>query len=110
MADPQYWYVVAFPAAILVALMQIGKPYVFKWLLCFVGESEKIGFEVGSRLGQVSEFSLLIAAVAIRYTLIEDATLYLIQAITMLSFMLSSYWVVSRYPTPISVNDKVRRD
>lgn len=108
--DKQYWPLVTVPALLLVACMQVGKPFVFKWLLCLLGEREKIGFELGSRLGQVSEFSILIAAIASRYTLIGDAAAYLIQAVTMLSFMISSYWVVIRYPTPIALNDQVRRD
>jgi len=35
---------------------------------------------------------------------------YLIQATTLLTFIGSSYLVMFRYPTPIAVNDSLRRD
>ena len=35
---------------------------------------------------------------------------YLIQAATLLSFVVSSYVIMMRYPTPIAVSDSLRRD
>ncbi|WP_235776225.1 hypothetical protein [Rickettsiella massiliensis] len=67
---------------------------------------------MGVRLGQASEFSLLLAYLAAEATpaLISAKANYLIQAATILTFVGSSYWVVLRYPTPLALNDKLRVD
>ena len=66
--------------------------------------------EVGVRLGQSSEFSLLIGALAFQASLIGGAMFHLIQTTVILSFIASSYWIVARYPTPIALSDELRRD
>ena len=57
---------VAFPAACLGGLMLVLKPAVFRWLLRRERESSRLSREIGVRLGQLSEFSLLIAVIASR--------------------------------------------
>ena len=65
---------------------------------------------MGVRLAQISEFSLIIAAIAYDMHLIKGLSMALIQSVTMISFMISSYWVVMRYPTPLALNAKMQRD
>ncbi len=98
------------PALILVALILLLKPVVYRVLLHYVGEPKHVSWEVGARLAQVSEFSLIIAYVGLSSGLIGNAAGYLIQATTILSFIVSSYWIVFRYPTPIALSDRLRRD
>ena len=98
------------PAAILATLMLASKPLVFSRLLKSTGESSGLSREVGMRLGQVSEFSLLIALLALNAGAIGTRASYLIQATTLITFMVSSYLIMLRYPTPIAVNDKLRKD
>ncbi len=98
------------PALLLAVGLFVVKPLVYRYLLVRVGETKKVSWEVGGRLGQISEFSLIIAAAAYKLSLIDEKAQYLIQAATMLSFVLSSYWVVMRYPTPVSLSSKLRRD
>ena len=98
------------PAMILAALALLLKPYVFKWLLSYSGESSSVSMEVGVRLGQISEFSLLIAVLALDIGLIGQSASYLIQFSTLLTFLVSSYLIVFRYPSPIAVSDRLRRD
>lgn len=98
------------PAAILAALMLIIKPILFKVLLKRTGESSAVSWEVGFRLGQASEFSLLVAYLAVEVSLIGENMSNLIQAATILTFVVSSYYVVWRYPTPIATSDRMRRD
>ena len=86
------------------------KPLVFRALLVWEGEETRLGKEIGVRLGQVSEFSLLIALLAVSGGVIRAEASYLIQAATLLTFICSSYLVMFRYPTPIAVNDSLRRD
>ena len=101
---------VILPAAILALALMLLKPPVFRWLLLRTGESEKRSHEVGYRLGQMSEFSLLLAVLAVESQVIGKEASYLIQLSTLLTFLVSSYLVVLRFPTPIAVSDALRRD
>lgn len=98
------------PASILAVMVLVFKPLVFGWLLINHGEKKYVSFETGFRLGQISEFSLLIAVLAVESGFIDDKTSYLIQLATLITFVVSSYIIVKKYPTPISVTDRLRRD
>jgi len=101
---------VMLPALILATALMLVKPPLFRWLLLRTGESDKRSHEVGYRLGQMSEFSLLLAVLALEQGVIGAEASYLIQLATLLTFLVSSYLVVMRFPTPIAVNDALRRD
>lgn len=98
------------PALILAACILIIKPFLFYVLLVRSGEKKNVSKEVGIRLGQGSEFSLLVASIALSTKLISDAASNLIQATTILTFIVSSYLVVLKYPTPIALSEKMRKD
>lgn len=101
---------VVIPACILSVLMLILKPLCFHFLFLKSGEKNKVAKEVGVRLGQASEFSLLVASIGLSTKLISDVASNLIQATTILTFIVSSYLVVLKYPTPMSLSDKMRKD
>ena len=86
------------------------KPVVYRFLLKGVSEKRSLAWDLGFRLGQVSEFSLLIAYVASTGLLISNQASLLIQATTIITFVASSYIVVLNYPTPIATSDRLRRD
>ncbi|MDH5328034.1 MAG: cation:proton antiporter [Gammaproteobacteria bacterium] len=98
------------PAIILAIALLLLKPLIFKGLLRQSGENPHVSLEVGVRLGQASEFSLLIAVLALDMSVISQQAGYLIQMSTLITFIVSSYLVVLRYPTPVAVSDKLRRD
>ena len=98
------------PAFLLAGLMLALKPLVFRYLLSGLSETIPLGWEIGFRLGQISEFSLLIAFVATAEALISQNASHLIQATAIMTFLISSYIVVFKYPTPIAVSDRLRRD
>lgn len=98
------------PAAILASLLLLAKPWVFRWFLERLGEKPSLAMEMGIRLGQVSEFSLLIGVLALQSGLVGQAASYLVQATTLLTFVASTYYVVLNYPTPIAISDRLRRD
>ena len=102
--------VVLIPALILALLVLSLKPLIYKILLHRSGESPEHSTEIGVRLGQGSEFSLLIAVLASDMHLIGSQSAYLIQVCTLLTFIISSYLIVLRYPTPVAVSDALRRD
>ncbi|MCE3044090.1 cation:proton antiporter [Legionella sp. 16cNR16C] len=101
---------VIIPALLLSILMLILKPVLFNFLLFKAGEKKSVAKEVGLRLGQASEFSLLVGSIAFSTKLISEVATNLIQATTILTFIVSSYLVVLKYPTPIALSDKMRKD
>jgi Kef-type K+ transport system membrane component KefB len=98
------------PALVLAVLMLALKPTVYRFLLKGVSEQRTLAWDLGFRLGQVSEFSLLIAYVAATGAVISSEASLLIQATTIITFVASSYIVVLNYPTPIAISDRLRRD
>ena len=101
---------VLIPGLVLAAVGLLLKPRVFRILLKREKEKEKVAGEIGVRLGQISEFSLLIVVAATGTALISEKAASLIQTATILSFIISSYWIVMYYPTPIAISEKLRRD
>lgn len=95
---------------VLAAAVLIIKPLTFRFLLRRQSEREQLAWDIGFRLGQISEFSLLIAFIATSNALISEKASVLIQATAILTFLVSSYIVVFNYPNPIAVNDRLRRD
>lgn len=98
------------PALLLSALVLGIKPVVYRFLLKGMSEKRVLAWDLGFRLGQASEFSLLIAYVAIANGLIGQSASLLIQATTIITLLASSYIVVLNYPTPIAISDRLRRD
>lgn len=103
-------YTIIVPALILAMTLLLVKPWIFKVLLVRLGEQSSMSWEVGWRLGQISEFALMIAVVANEAKVIGESASYLIQAATIITFVVSSYLIVMYYPTPIAVSDRLRRD
>lgn len=101
---------VIIPASVIALLMLILKPVIFARLLRLSGESQGLSNEVGVRLGQVSEFSLMIAVLALNAGAIGSRASYLIQTTTLITFIASSYVIMLNYPTPIAVSDRLRKD
>ncbi len=98
------------PSLVLGVLLVIIKPPLFRRFLLRTGESDRFSREVGVRLGQISEFSLFIAMLAEQSAVISMRASALIQLTTMVTFIVSSYWIMLRYPTPIAVSARLRRD
>ncbi|EED36471.1 sodium/hydrogen antiporter [Luminiphilus syltensis NOR5-1B] len=98
-------------AATTLAVVMLGlKPLVYHALLRGVSESHGLAWNLGFRLGQCSEFALLIGFVAIGSGLLSGEAAVLIQATTILTLLASSYIVVLNFPTPIAISERLRRD
>ena len=95
---------------VISILIVVVKPLVFKKGFEFIGETKDFSLELGARLGQGSEFSLLVIYSALAAGLIDLRASYLVQMVVILTFVLSTYWVVYRYRTPISSTRKNRLD
>ena len=97
------------PALAFSALVLLAKPVIYRVLLDQFKEQGSLAWEVGFRLGQISEFSLLLVLLAGQATLLSEGAITTIQAVAVLTFILSSYVVVLRYPTPIALDERLRR-
>lgn len=95
---------------VLAAAVLVLKPLTFRFLLTRQSEKRYFSWNIGFRLGQISEFSLMIALIALQASLISERASTLIQATAIITFLVSSYIVILRFPTPIAVSDKLRRD
>jgi Kef-type K+ transport system membrane component KefB len=95
--------------AMAVAVMVI-KPAAFGWLTKPLCRQQETSWEVGFRLGQTSEFSILLAALALSTQLISETAAMLIQATAIVTFVTSSYLVVWYFKSPIAIKDHLRHD
>ena len=108
--DWHYLPVIAAPAILIALGVLVIKPFSYRWALSSVEETKNVAWEVGVRLGQVSEFALIISFMALSAQLISQQSGYLVQAAFILSSVFSGYWVVLKYPTPVAMNERLRRD
>ena len=98
-------------AAVVIATAALTiKPVVFHYLLRRFSERNRLAWDAGLRLGQISEFSLLIAFVATQSGMIGEMASLTIQTAAIITFLISSYIVVLYCPTPIAIDPKLRRD
>lgn len=97
-------------ALLLAAMILTVKPIIFRFLLHRFSESNHLAWDVGFRLGQISEFSLLIAFIALESSLISEQASVLLQTTAILTFAVSSYIIVLNFQNPIAIKDELRRD
>jgi len=108
--DMQALLRLAVPAMAMATLFLLLKPVVYQWLVRGVFDEPKLAWNLGMRLGQCSEFSLLIAFLGASKGLLSPDAATLIQACTVITLLASSYLVVLKLPTPIAITDALRRD
>jgi Kef-type K+ transport system membrane component KefB len=101
---------VVLPGLVLAAGVVLLKPLVFRALLARIREKRPLAQEVGVRLGQMSEFALFIAMVALDSGVIGERAAYLLQFATVTTFVVSSYVIGLRFATPIASLPSLRRD
>lgn len=101
---------IAMAVLVLGAAMLVLKPVVLSLLLRAVNEDKDVAREIGFRLGHCSEFSLMLAFLAVQAGILGEPASVLVQATTILTMLVASYIVVFRYPSPIAVSDRLRRD
>jgi len=108
--DPAAMRVIALPAILLCLLMMAAKYGTFRWLFKRTGESAAFSHEMGARLAQASEFSLILVIAEQRAGLLSGNAFQLVQLVTVFSLILSSILVVARFPSPLASNPKLKQD
>lgn len=101
---------VLLPASVLGGVMLLLKPALFRIALSRVAQTGALAWETGWRLGQMSEFSLLITFLAMQSAFIGQEVVLVIQLATVITLIGSSSIVVLRFPTPVAASERLRRD
>jgi len=99
-----------FAAVLFGALIVPLKALIFTKAFRWSGESAELSQELAVRLSQASEFSLLVAMSALSMGLLSKDNAMVLQIATITSFIISTYWVVMKYPTTISSNSRLNQD
>ena len=108
--NPDIELMLLLTAILFGALIVPLKVWVFGIAFRRAGESPQLSTELAARLGQSSEFSLLVAFSAVSMGVLSGERAMVIQVATIVSFVISTYWVVLKHPTTISGDSKLRRD
>ena len=108
--DMQLLPEIALPALVIAAVLLALKPAVFHVLVRGVFDEPKLAWNLGLRLGQCSEFALLIAFLGLSKGILSAPAATLIQTTTVVTLLVSSYLVVLTLPNPIAIRERLRRD
>ena len=101
---------IVWPALLLSVVLLLLKPIVYGLAFRLTKETPKFSREMGFRLGQNSEFSLIIAVLAAENGLISAAGSQLIQLVAILTMTASSYLLVFLFPTPLGTSKPLKID
>ena len=93
-------YSILAPILVIGLMIIFIKPIIYKLLMPSLDGNKFNAWEFGFRLGQASEFSLLLGFLSFHMLLISQEAYLLIQAATVLSFMISSFIVNLKFTGP----------
>jgi Kef-type K+ transport system membrane component KefB len=94
----------------LAVVLLLIKPILFAKGFILSNEDKDISKELSWRLGQASEFSLIVAAIALSSGRIINEAAYVIQLTVIITFIVSTYLVSQKYKTPISLDKHKLKD
>jgi Kef-type K+ transport system membrane component KefB len=85
-------------AAVLSAFVLIGNPLIVMVLMGIMGYRKRVGFLAGLTVAQISEFSLILAALGLSLGHIDSETVSLITVVGLVTIGLSTYLILYSYP------------
>lgn len=98
-------------SAIIFGILLVPVKYgVFRLAFKSSNESTDLKKQLSVRLAQSSEFSLLVSFSALASGVLSMEAAMVIQITTIVTIIISTYWVVMKYPTPIAWKDSLRKD
>jgi Kef-type K+ transport system membrane component KefB len=98
------------PTLVLAAAIMPVKVFLFDRLFRWTGEPADLASELGVRLGQLSEFGLIIAVAGRKFAALSPEASHLITFSVIVTMIVSAYVVVLKYPTPLATRESLRRD
>lgn len=87
-------FLLLFPAAILSLFVLIGNPIIVIILMNLLGYSKRTGFQTGLTVAQISEFSLILAALGFQVGHISREVLSLITLVGLITIAGSTYLIL----------------
>jgi Kef-type K+ transport system membrane component KefB len=82
------------PAILLSLFVLIGNPLIVMVIMGVMGYRKRVGFLAGLTVSQISEFSLILAALGVSLGQIDDQALSLITAVGLLTISASTYAIL----------------
>lgn len=98
------------PALLLGIIILVLRPLIFRMLFRWQGREKAFSKEIGFRLGQASEFSLIISVLALQIGQIGAHAAQLVQLSTLFTMIISSYIMIFFYPTPLGLRKGLKQD
>jgi Kef-type K+ transport system membrane component KefB len=87
------------PSALLLsAFVLIGNPLIVMGIMGFMGYRGRTSFLAGLTVAQISEFSLVLAALGLKLGHLSDETVGLIALVGLITISLSTYMILYSYP------------
>ncbi len=86
------------PALVLSLFVLIGNPLIVVVIMGAMGYRKRTGFLAGLTVGQISEFSLMLAALGRNLGHIGNETVALITVVGLVTITLSTYLIIYSYP------------
>lgn len=83
-----------FPAVVLSLFVLIGNPIIVMIILGLMGYRKRTGFLAGLNVAQISEFSLILAALGLSLGQIDEETLGLITLVGLITIGISTYLIL----------------
>jgi len=83
-----------FPATVLSLFVLIGNPIIVMIILGLMGYRKRTGFLAGLNVAQISEFSLILAALGLSLGQIDEKTLGLITLVGLITIGISTYLIM----------------
>ena len=83
-----------FPAVMLSLFVLIGNPIIVMIILGLMGYRKRTGFLAGLNVAQISEFSLILAALGLSLGQIDEETLGLITLVGLITIGISTYLIM----------------
>jgi len=101
---------IVLPAVVLAAIFVTVKPVLLYWFFKLGGLQKPASKEAAVRLGQLSEFSLLVAIIALESGLMTSSLSNMVQLAVILTMIVSAWYVVETLPSPLAVKSQLRKD
>ncbi|TVQ31099.1 MAG: sodium:proton exchanger [Phycisphaeraceae bacterium] len=86
------------PAVILSLFVLIGNPIIVMIIMGLMGYRKRTGFLAGLTVAQISEFSLILAALGVSVGHIDDDALGLVTLVGLITIGLSTYMILYSHP------------
>jgi Kef-type K+ transport system membrane component KefB len=103
------------PAALVLSIfVLIGNPIIVLVIMGLMGYPKRVSFLAGLAVAQISEFSLILIALARQYGYVDNDTVGLVTLVGMITIGLSTYmiiysqWIFERLQRPLSIFERSR--